>query len=381
MDGNWAYLKNRIYLVKDISGKVISLVGTVEDLTGKRLSETALMESETSYRQLFNNSPLPTIIADVNSMRVLDANTVAIEQYGYCRADLLAMTLYDFHPKDQHEKLMTQKEKVKPGVRNDVGTIYYVKKNGERILVEVAVTPIIYKGQDAFLATAKDVTEKVRLEQEMVEQKINYQKGITKAVINAQEKERSEIGKELHDNVSQILATAKLYIENSKHYPEQKDAFLNKSVDLLNGSINEIRRLSHVLVTPTVIDVSFKETLLELIEIYNGLKAFTVNYAFNLDEELIDKSLKLTIYRILQEQFHNTVKHAKASVVQIQIKKIRNVVHFTYEDNGIGFNPRTTQKGIGLKNIANRVNAYQGKVQLKSSIGKGYKMKILFPIG
>jgi signal transduction histidine kinase len=87
------------------------------------------------------------------------------------------------------------------------------------------------------------------------EEKLTAQKEISKAIINTQEKERSEIGKELHDNVNQILTTAKLYVENIEYYPEKSNVFVVKSKDLLQKSINEIRFLAKQLVTPVINDL------------------------------------------------------------------------------------------------------------------------------
>ena len=379
-DDHWAYLKNRVYVIRDFDGKPVSLLGAAEDVTPQRLYEKILIESEKSYRQLFNNAPLPTVIFDEETLTVLDANKATVEQYGYSREDLLSKTILDFHRKEDLQRLSGLISQVKSHVRNDLGTIQHVKKSGELITVEVSATLIHYKGCNAMLATANDVTEKLRLQQQIVEDKVNHQKSITKATIEAQEKQRSEIGKELHDNVNQLLTAAKLYVENIRHVPEQKDYFIEQGIVLLNRCINETRRLSHALVTPAIKDAGLRNNLLALIETFQELKAFEIHTVFDFDEEQVVAGLKLTIYRILQECFSNTVKYANASVVSVIIRLHHKKLLVTYTDNGAGFVPSIAKKGIGLKNIRNRAEAYSGKVKITASQNGGFELNVSFPL-
>lgn len=379
-DGSWAYLKNRVYLIRDFDGKPVSFLGAMEDVTPQRLFEKALIESEESYRQLFNNGPLPAIICDIKSYSILDVNTIAIEQYGYSREEFLSRSVLDFLPSAEHQRVAAFIRQVKPQVRNDIETMLHIKKGGEQVMVDVSASLIQYKGKTAILATANDVTEKIRLQKQIVAEKINRQKSITKAAIEAQEKERSEIGQELHDNVNQLLAAAKLYVENIRHIPDQKDYFIEQGIALLNQSIQETRRLSHALVTPTIRDAGLRDSVQALIETFQELNAFEIHTDFNFHEEQVDAGLSLTLYRILQECFSNTVKYAKASVVTVRIQLRQQKLKLTYTDNGVGFDPAATKKGIGLKNIVNRAEAYRGKVKMTASPNGGFALNISFPL-
>ena len=379
-DGTWLYVKDRIHVIKNDAGKVVRLIGAIEDITTERLTEKAIVESEISYRQLFNNAPLPCMIFDAESFQFLDVNSSTLEHYGYTREEFLHMSLLDIRPVEELPKSFQAISRL--GLHNKVslGVITHIIKGGKRILVEATVSRINYKGRNAFLATVHDVTEKLRLQSELTREKINHQKDITKAIIETQEKERSEIGKELHDNVNQMLTTAKLYVENMTYYPEQGAQFAARSVGILQDSINEIRRLSRALVTPTIRDVGFKDTLGELVASYLELHLFKVHTSFHFDEAAVPKGVKLTIYRILQEAFNNTVKYAQASHVQVVIRSSAHTLKLVYIDDGIGFDPATVKRGIGLQNIQNRTDAYRGQVQVSSTPGAGCTLKILFPL-
>jgi PAS domain S-box-containing protein len=379
-DGTWAYLKDRTYVIKNDAGKAINLIGVMEDITTERLTEKAIVESEKSYRQLFNNAPLPTMIFEAETLQFLDVNTTAIDFYGYSREEFTRMTVPDLRPREERGKVHDTLPTLQALSPLKSEPIVHLKKCGERVLVEVSVTLINYKGNKALLATVNDVTEKLRLQAELTRGKVNHQKDITKAIIETQEKERSEIGKELHDNVNQMLTTAKLYVENIGYYPEQSTLFASKSVGILQDSINEIRRLSRALVTPTIRDVGFKDTLGELVASYLELRLFEVHTSFDFDEAFIPKGVKLTIYRILQEAFNNTVRYAGASLVQIHIRSTAHTLKLVYVDDGVGFNPATVKRGIGLQNIQHRTDAYRGKVQVRSSLNAGCELKIIFPL-
>lgn len=379
-DGTWLYVKDRIHVIKNDAGKVVRLIGALEDITTERLTEKAIVESEISYRQLFNNAPLPCMILDAESFQFLDVNSSTLEHYGYSREEFLRMSLLDIRPVEELPKSFKAISRLNLHNKVSLGVITHIIKGGKKILVEATVSRINYKGQHAYLATVHDVTEMLRLQSELTREKINHQKDITKAIIETQEKERSEIGKELHDNVNQMLTTAKLYVENMTYYPEQGAQFAARSVNILQDSINEIRRLSRALVTPTIRDVGFKDTLGELVASYLELHLFKVHTSFHFDEAAVPKGVKLTIYRILQEAFNNTVKYAQASRVQVVIRCSAHTLKLVYIDDGLGFDPATVKRGIGLQNIQNRTDAYRGQVLVRSAPGAGCTLKILFPL-
>jgi PAS domain S-box-containing protein len=379
-DGSWLYIKDRTHVIKNDAGKAVRLIGAMEDITIERLTEKAIVESEISYRQLFNNAPLPTMIYDAVTLQFRDVNSAAVQHYGYSKEELLARTMLDLRCKDEHPDLVGAVAGLNHYEKALLGVVTHLKKDGEKIKVEVSITKINYKGRPAILITVSDVTERQRLQSELTLGKINHQKDITKAIIETQEKERSEIGKELHDNVNQMLTTAKLYVENIGYYPEQSTQFATRSVGILQDSINEIRRLSRALVTPTIRDVGFKDTLSELVASYLELHLFEVHTSFDFDETSVPKGVKLTIYRILQEAFNNTVKYAGASMVQVSIRCSASTLKLVYTDDGVGFNPATVKGGIGLQNIQNRTDAYHGQVQVRSSAGAGCELKIIFPL-
>lgn len=231
------------------------------------------------------------------------------------------------------------------------------------------------------IGAAQDVSERKRLEKEILTFELEHQKAISQATIDTQERERSEIGKELHDNVNQVLTTTKLYMDLALSNPEMKDELIHKSTKNIIMVINEIRQLSRSLMDPSIGDLGLIDSIHDLIENINLTRKLHVSlFAQKKIEHLLNKAQKLTVFRIIQETLNNAIKHAKATSVTIHFNNSINFVEVTIKDDGIGFDSKTVKKGSGLKNIENRIYLINGKHSIESLPGKGSKITINFPV-
>jgi PAS domain S-box-containing protein len=226
----------------------------------------------------------------------------------------------------------------------------------------------------------KQAEEQLRQQEaRLLEEKVNHQRLIARATINIQEKERSEIGKELHDNVNQILASAKLFLSSPFIEGEEREMFTNKAADYIHVAIEEIRKLSKSLVSPSAADLGIIETINDIV---GDIKwAQKIEVCFNhggIDESKLDYGLKLTIYRIVQEQMNNILKYAEADKIGITIKEQGKKLILTITDNGKGFDPVAKRKGIGLSNIINRADVFNGKVDIQAAPGQGCILTVVF---
>ena len=226
-----------------------------------------------------------------------------------------------------------------------------------------------------------DLTDKKMLERQLAEQQLRGQKLITEATIQAQEKERNELGRELHDNINQILATVKMYLGMVKSGQRVNDDLVERSYEYVSEAMEEIRKLSHSLVAPSLGDIGLKEAIEELIEDTNLLKGLQVLLVVDEKyiEKKIDKNKELMLYRIVQEQLNNITKYATARNAAITLKTENGNLFLTVADNGVGFDTTKKNKGIGLKNISNRVEFYSGNMNVISAPGKGCTLEVLIP--
>lgn len=223
-----------------------------------------------------------------------------------------------------------------------------------------------------------DITERTLLEQQLNEQKIAQQKIITETIIDTQEKERHELGKELHDNINQLLTSAKIFLGMArKKEDEKKEELLLSAYEIINDAINEILTLSHSLVPPSLADFGLHNALNTLISrmyIGDGVK---VELLYEIDEQnKIDAKKELMLYRIVQEQLNNVHKYAKAKNVTITLSEKEGIIFLTVTDDGVGFDMAEKKNGIGLKNIKSRIEFYNGNMHIISLPGEGCTLKI-----
>ena len=342
-----------------------------------------LRESEERYRELFNNNPMPMWVFDAENLCFLEANGAAVQHYGYSQQEFLNKSLLDLRLKADKNTLVREVEEVR-NLRDGLkkGLLQHRKKNGEVIFVDIAWHWISYKDRPAVLVLANDVTERIQLENELNEQRVNRQRQITEAVIEAQEKERTEIGKELHDNVNQILGASNLYINTAMTDEEMRQELLERSTELVSKAINEIRKISKSLITPGLREIGLIESIEDIID---DMKATKQELQIELDlqnisEEQIEDRRKLTLFRIVQEQLTNIVKHAKATRVLIRLSIEGVYVVLTVADNGIGFETGRHRKGVGITNIISRSELFNGKVEISTAPGEGCTLTVSIPI-
>ncbi|WP_207514064.1 sensor histidine kinase [Longitalea luteola] len=231
------------------------------------------------------------------------------------------------------------------------------------------------------ITNQKHAEEQLRQQEaRLAEEKVNHQRQIARNTINTQEKERSEIGKELHDNVNQILASAKLFLSSPfLETEEEREKFTNKAAEHIHMAIEEIRKLSKSLVSPSTEDLGIIETINDMIGDIRWAQKIEVSFNHaGFDESKLDYGLKLTIYRMVQEQINNILKYAEATKIGISIKEQNKKLILTIVDNGKGFDLNAKRKGIGLNNIINRADVFNGKVDIETAPGQGCMVRVVF---
>jgi PAS domain S-box-containing protein len=381
LDGKYAFIYDRGYIMRDASGKAIRVIGAAQDITELVRVSQMIRDSEERYRYLFNCNPLPTWIFDLETVRILEVNQTAVRHYGYSMEEFFGMTLFDLHPGYEHERVkgrITQQGKDEKWTYLR-GEWQHIKKNGDLIHVETFSHKLMYKGSQAMLVLANDITQNIRLQTQLMEEKSARQQEIMKATIGIQEKERNEIGHELHDNVNQILTSAKLYLECVGLYDERKEEYRLTGYSLLNNGIEEIRRLSKSLSPPRLNDVGLIQSIKDILENMRVIQPMDVTfYQDGFEEDKVDDGLKITIYRIIQEQSTNVLKHAFASSFTIHLYRDLSCLVLKIGDNGQGFDTSSPRKGVGITNIINRSSIHQGKVDIESSPGNGCSLSIYF---
>ena len=257
-----------------------------------------------------------------------------------------------------------------------------IAADGRILWLRDIVAVIMEDGKPARLSGIMvDITEQRQLEKSLKEKELSQQKLITEITILAQEKERNELGLELHDNINQLLSVVKLYLGVAKTEKTFNEEIIERCYLHLEEAMQDIRKLSHTLVAPSLAHDGLKEALEDLAESVQEPNKLMVHLLIDEDYDAlqIDKNKELMIYRIVQEQLNNILKYAKATEVTIRLQQQDDNLILFIRDNGVGFDIHQQGNGIGLKNINSRVNFYSGKMHLASAPGEGCTLEVSIP--
>ncbi|MET0244290.1 MAG: PAS domain S-box protein [Flavitalea sp.] len=376
-DGTYAYVHDRGYIIYD-NNEPVRMIGSTQDITERKRVEEVVLASEAKYRQMFYKNPYPAWIYDAETQQILEVNDAAIDTYGYSREEFMNLKLSNIYLNEDLQKLNESNE-IGDGASGYKAKLWRQrKKSGEVLIAEVTYYSIDYFGKNAVQEHIHDITEERRLQKQLVRQQKIKRQQITEAVLGAQEKERSDIGRELHDNINQILATSKLYLDVILEEEEDANPLIKKSRKNITLAIEEIRKISKSLITPVLDDVGLEQSIKELTRNIHEVKKmrFTLD-AKDLDEDLLTNDQKQALYRIVQEQLNNILKHADASNVNIVLNTEGEKIFLFIEDNGKGFNLKDVQKGVGITNMMSRAEVFNGKLEIDSRPGQGCRLKVI----
>lgn len=385
-DGTWLWCSvrgNNLLHNPHIASIVISL----HDDSQRKQATDALKESEERFRTLIKDLKLGVMLQNAEG-NVLMYNKATTDLFQIDEAALQTANVYalfknvvheDETPFDQEAWPMRQAARTGQPVGDVV--IGIRTQSGERVWLLVNANPVLdeWGAIRHVISSFSNVTERKNLVQRLMEEQVAQQRLLTQATIDGQERERKEIGKELHDNIGQQLATAKLYLDLAQGQQMPGAAtMLSRATQSITSIINEVRAISHSLVPPTLGDLGLIESVHELVETVSLVQHLKVEFnATDFCEAGLPENGKLMLYRIIQEALNNISKHAHASIVTIELARNSQGILLQISDNGRGFVPEAVRKGLGLSNIRNRAALFGGKVSIKATPGAGCTIKVV----
>ena len=231
------------------------------------------------------------------------------------------------------------------------------------------------------IGSMQDISKQKVLE-ERLEQEIKLKEmQIADAAEEAKETERSDIGRELHDNVNQLLGVSKLYLDMAKHGGDNSEMYIRRSTEYTVTAIEEIRKLSKELTSDTIKHFGLCEAIKDACRNIMEIHPVKIIYAMQaFDEKGMDDKFRHNVFRIIQEQLNNILKHASATTINISLSRNDRFITMTVSDNGVGFDTGLKRKGIGVDNIRNRAASCNGTVDLVSQPGHGCVLTVKFPV-
>lgn len=201
-------------------------------------------------------------------------------------------------------------------------------------------------------------------------------------LMEGQEQERKRIAGELHDGLGSLLATIKHHFEVVEDKMDTNKDEYAKAYGLLDKASEEVRRISHNMASNVLSKFGLVAALQDLGEVINSSKRLKVNLRVTGLEDRLESSAEIHLFRICQELVSNTLKHANASAVTLQLTMHKDALNLIVEDNGRGFDSRSIEKeeGMGLENLKARVAHLNGTIDLDSVIDRGTTVVIDVPV-
>ena len=204
-----------------------------------------------------------------------------------------------------------------------------------------------------------------RKSQEIVTLKKEHQISTLESLMLGEEQERLRIAKELHDGVNGDLSAIKFKLSSLL---EMNNKVIKEAVAMIDDSCRQVRAISHNLVPPSLDNFNLIEASEEYCFNLNEMHTQDIVFQHLGDAFSVSKSSEINIFRIIQELVSNSIKHAEADEINVQISCHENHLSLSVEDNGIGFDPKTVNSdGIGLKNIQSRVHYLQASMDVLSN--------------
>lgn len=390
-NGEWLWCNVRGHnLLKN--PHVNKIVVYFHDDTLRKEAKDALQESEKKFRSLVTHIQVGVFLSDGNG-NIMMCNKALAAMLSIPEEMIVGRNVYEimstdminenneFIPVSERPLTLTlqSKQTIKDAV---IGVLHPITK--ERSWILVNSDPILDETGNIrhVVCSVMNLTERKKLEQKLISDQIFHQRQLTQATIDGQENERRTIGEELHDNIGQQLTTIKLFLDYAKTTAEgETSEMVSMALKGVADVINEVRAMSRSLVPYTLKDLGLIESINELIESLMRARSLNIEFSYHgFTEEHLPENQKLSLFRIVQEQLNNIVKHAAAQNVWIKLCKTGCEFVLEIKDDGKGFSSTPGRKGIGILNIKNRAELFNGKAELFSEPGCGCLLAVSFPI-
>ncbi len=229
-----------------------------------------------------------------------------------------------------------------------------------------------------FVVYQRRLLEQQRLLQE---EERKHQKQLLAAAVEIQETERRRIASDLHDDIGSLLSATRLYLRqlSPEATPEKTLSIKSESLSILDEMIQNTRRITHDLLPPVLEKFGFQAAAEDLCDRVRNSGGIGVRFSASTEERLAPKR-EIALYRVLQELVNNTLKHAEAKNISVDLAWSRDNFSFNYQDDGKGFDLSGQQAGgLGLRNIESRVSLIDGSLISNTAPGKGLAVNITLP--
>jgi len=387
-DGALLWLEESGRATFDREGKVVRLVGMTADITERKRAESALKESEDRYRDLVENSQDLMCTHDLKG-RLLSVNPAVARALGYEIGELLQMSIPDLlspRARPLFDAFVAQ-------IRRDgasAGSMRVTTRAGEERIWEYHNTLRTEDVPEPIIrGMARDVTDRKRAEKALHQRDVELaeaQRGISRRLIEAQEKERTRIARELHDDFGQRLALLTIELEllqqNSPDLPAGVRSRIGELGKQTSKIATDIQSLSHELHSSKLEYVGVAAAMRGFCQEFGEQQKVEVDFKIHDLPSPLSPDISLGLFRVLQEALHNAAKHSGVTHFEVRLWGTSDEIHLTVSDSGAGFDWEVAKqsRGLGLISMEERLKLLDGTFSIESQPERGTRINACVPL-
>ena len=356
------------------SGKQQLIIMSGRDVSDYIFTQKTRFAKEHLFQAMIENSFDLLALTDAEG-RYLYVSDTFHDMFGYQTTDLLGTVCFSYMHPDDLPRIMSENTVMQTEAKKIYVSPYRFRDAaGNWLWIESVVTnQLNHPDIRGIVVSARDVTNQFNTEAKLKEMQL------LKALQEGEEKERSRIARDLHDEISGMIAAAKMQFSSlTAQAPEiaASDGY-QQGMDLLTNAALQVRRTSHNLMPEILLENGLTIALQRYCSSIS-CESLTIEY-FSLGENRrYSPAFELSLYRIAQEIIGNVLKHSGAAKALVQLSQHQNVLSLTIEDNGRGFCRDDKMKGTGLHSIKKRVEAMNGFLEIQSDLGNGTNVYLEF---
>jgi PAS domain S-box-containing protein len=353
--------------------------------------EESLRESEKKYRDTAELLPETVFEMDPTG-RLTFVNRRAFKQFGYTQEEFeKGINVLQTLAPEERDRARENIQRILHGEELRGREYVAMRKDGSRFPVIIYSVPVIRENRRVGLrGILADITERKKVEMALQESQEEL-KHLSSQLLAVQETERRRIAHELHDGIGQILTSIKYGVEHALLQTREGTAMPNvKSseavISMIQQGMEEVQRMQQEL-RPSILDdlgilPSINWLCREFQKIYSGI---CIDQQIGLSEQEVPSSLRIIIFRVIQEGLNNIAKHSKANLVHLCLGKTGDTIYLVIQDNGTGFDLNGTisggdsRKGLGLMSMKERVELSGGSYTIESALGTGTTIRASWP--
>ena len=362
-----------IFPVRDLNGKIVGFSKIARDITDRKRQQEALKKSEEKFAKAFRESPMALTLTSAKDHHYIDVNETFERITGWRRDEVIGRTPFDISIwVDPTQRVELINRLVAEGSVRDLEVRYRTKNGTERVglasaeLIEIEHEPCV-------LSVIADITERKRAEEGL--------SVMTRRLIEAQEQERTRIGRELHDDISQRLALLAIEVAQLEHNPSDVQNRLGKLQEEISEISSDVEALSHEL----------HSSKIQYLGVVAGIRSWCREFGEGQKMEIdfrsdvattIPLEIGTCLLRVLQEALHNAVKHSGVKRLEVCLTERPDQVHLRVKDSGKGFDVESAMqgKGLGLTSMRERVRLVNGTIAIESNPMGGTAIEVSVPL-